>query len=139
MTELSGHSRVVGFLRLGDGARRLYSSSLDKSVRLWSLPDGACLQTVKAGTPVLQIALLPADASSDGSDGAVTQRVLMGCGDGLVRLWDPSCKKANRALTTLRFAHKEYVGELRLASDATRTQSISIFLKRSNALRRTWL
>ena len=122
ISELSGHGKVCAFLRLGAGAKRLYTSSLDKSVRLWSLPDGACLQHVKAGTPVLQIALLPSDDDRTNSSG---ERVLIGCGDGTVRLWDPACKKANRALSTLRYAHKDYVGELRLTSDACRLLSCS--------------
>ena len=127
ITELSGHTKVVAFMRIGERARRLYTSSLDKSVRLWALPSGNCLQVVKAGTPVLQLALLPSDASAaaDGADDAAPQKVLMGGGDGTVRLWDPACKKANRALSTLRFAHKDYVGEIRLTRDASRLLSCS--------------
>lgn len=117
--ELRGHAKVCSFLSLSAGALRLFTASLDKSVRLWSLPDGACLQTIKAGTPVLQLALLPADAP------AGTERVLLGCGDGTVRNWDPSCKKEKKALTTLRFVHREYVGELRTTSDGDRLLSCS--------------
>lgn len=114
--ELAGHSKVVGFLRLSRDATRLFTSSLDKSVRLWSLPDGACLQSVKAGTPVLQLTLLPSSAGSTADE----QRVVMGCGDGTVRVWDPNVKKATKALSTLRYTHNEYVGEIRLAVDGSR-------------------
>ena len=121
MTEMSGHSNVVGFIRLAAGAKRMVTSSFDKSARLWSLPDGECLQIIKTGTPVLQLALLPAATTAE----ADAPHVLIGCGDGTVRLWDSSCRKANKALTTLRFAHKMYVGELQLAADGSRMLSCS--------------
>ena len=120
--ELAGHSKVVGFLRLGAGATRLFTSSLDKSVRLWSLPDGACLQMVKAGTPVLQLVLLPTPSTKEKRE-EEAGRAVLGCEDGTVRLWDPRCRKANKALTPLKFTHKDYVGELRLAGDGPRTLS----------------
>ena len=114
--ELAGHTKVVAFMRLAP-KQHLFTSSLDKSVRLWELAGGSCLHIVKVGTPVLQLALLP--PSDDNT------KVLMGCGDGTVRLWDPACKKTSRALTTLRFAHKDYVGEIRLTDDASRLLSCS--------------
>ena len=127
--ELSGHAKVVGFLRLGPAATRLYTSSIDKSVRVWSLPDGACVQTIKAGTPVLQLALLPpssaAAPAAAGGAAAAEHRVLFGCGDGTLKLWDPCCRKASKALTTLRYAHDDYVGELRVAPDGARALSVS--------------
>jgi hypothetical protein len=117
---------VVGCLRFGEGGRRLFSASFDRTCRLWSLPDGACLQTVKVGTPVLQLEL--AAVGSDGVDRSsaggeqqqqqpTDQRALIGCGDGTVRVWDPSARKASKALSTLRVAHKEYVGEVRVSCD----------------------
>ena len=133
--ELAGHSKVVGFCRIGAPSVRrtkLYTTSLDKSVRLWSLADCSCLQVVKVGTPVLQLVLV-ADAAAAAAAGASNaaaadepaERVIIGCADGTVRLWDPRCRKANKALSTLKFAHKEYVGELRLSSDGSRLLSCS--------------
>lgn len=114
------HTQVVGFLRFSHSASRLFTSSLDKSVRAWSLPGGECLQVIKAGTAVLQLAPVP--LASEGDD---AQHVLLACGDGTVRLWDPSSRKASKALSTLRYAHKEYVGHLRISPDGDRMLSIS--------------
>ena len=122
VVKLSGHTSVTGFVRLTAAtAVRVVTSSFDKSARLWSLPDGACLQVVKVGTPVLQLVVLPAESASE----ADSPRVAMGCGDGTVRVWHSSSRKAGKALITLRFAHKMYVGELRLAPDGSRMLSVS--------------
>jgi hypothetical protein len=115
--ELVGHTKVVGFLRLSSDASKLFTSCFDKTVRLWSVDTASCLQVVKAGTPVLQLALL-----AHGPNEA-EPRAVMGCGDGTLRLWDPNCQKASKALATLRFTHKEYVGELRVAADGSRMLS----------------
>ena len=113
-TELRGHTKVVGFLRLGVGCKRLYTSSLDRTVRIWGLPSGDCFQTVKVGTTVLQLLMLPPSSSS-----SEQQKIIFGGGDGLVRMYDPD-KKPNKALTTLsKYSHKEYVGELFLADGIT--------------------
>jgi len=123
VVKLSGHTSVTGFVRLTAlcDSPRVVSSSFDKSARLWSLPDGACLQVVKVGTPVLQLVVLPAESAAE----ADSPRVAMGCGDGTVRVWHSSSRKAGKALITLRFAHKMYVGELRLAPDGSRMLSVS--------------
>ena len=122
VVKLSGHTSVTGFVRLTAAtAVRVVTSSFDKSARLWSLPDGACLQVVKVGTPVLQLVVLPAESASE----ADSPRIAMGCGDGTVRVWHSSSRKAGKALITLRFAHKMYVGELRLAPDGSRMLSVS--------------
>ena len=117
--KLEGHTNVVACVRLAAGAVRLVTSSFDKSARLWSLPGGETLQVVKTGTPALQLALLPLPATSAVAAESAPLRVLMGCGDGTVRLWDSSARKASRSLRTLRFAHQLYVGELRLAADGS--------------------
>jgi len=44
----------------------------------------------------------------------------MGCHDGTVRVWEPGCRKASKALRTLRFQHDSYVGSLQLNVDGTR-------------------
>ena len=99
--ELAGHTKVVGFVQLAAEAEdeRLlaYTSSLDRTVRQWSLREGACLQVVKAGTAVLAVALLPPPPPSDGAAAVATgPQLLMGCHDGTVRLWEPTCRKASR-------------------------------------------
>ena len=130
VTELRGHGKVVAFLRLAAHATCLVTSSLDRTCRLWSLPSATCLATIKVGTPVLQLALLmPTASGADAADAAAadaaTPRVLMGCGDGTVRLWEPRAHKASKALSTLRHTHKEYVGELIVAPDGSRMLSCS--------------
>ncbi len=47
---------------------------------------------------------------------AAAAQLLMGCGDGTVRLWEPGCAKAARATRSLRFCHAQYVGWLRVTS-----------------------
>ena len=118
--ELTGHSKVVGFLRLEPSERCFYTSSMDRSVREWALPSGQCLQTVKVGTPVLELALLPRHAGADGG-----AQLLMGCGDGTLRLWEPAVKKASKAITPLRLTHDEYVGAILPAADGGRVLSCS--------------
>jgi len=124
--ELNGHTKVVSCVQLAccdgdDGPQLAYSSSLDKTVRQWSLRDRACLQVVKAGTAVLAITLLP--PSPHGPRGA---SLLMGCNDGTVRMWvESGGKKAARAVSTLRHQHDSYVGALQLSSDGERLLSCS--------------
>ena len=84
--------------------------------------SAAALQMVKAGTPVLQLVLLPTPSTKEKRE-EEAGRAVLGCADGTVRLWDPRCRKANKALTPLKFTHKDYVGELRLAGDGPRTLS----------------
>lgn len=118
--ELNGHTKVVSCVQLArnggdDGLQLAYSSSLDKTVRQWSLRDGACLQVIKAGTAVLAIALLPPTPQGP--------QLLMGCNDGTVRMWESGGKKAARAVSTLRHQHDSYVGALQLSSDGERLLS----------------
>ena len=95
-----------------------------EQVRQWSLRQGACLQVVKAGTAVLSIALLPppppAGTAAAGAPPPAGPQLLMGCHDGTVRLWEVGCRKASKALATLRYQHDSYVGSLQLSADGTR-------------------
>jgi len=88
------------------------------------LRQGACLQVVKAGTAVLSIALLPppppAGTAASGAPPPAGPQLLMGCHDGTVRLWEVGCRKASKALATLRYQHDSYVGSLQLSADGTR-------------------
>ena len=99
-------------------------------MRQWSLRQGACLQVVKAGTAVLAVALLPppppppppspGTAAAAASSPPAGPQLLMGCHDGTVRLWEVGCRKASKALSTLRYQHDSYVGSLQLSADGTR-------------------
>lgn len=101
MRVLEGHAKVVSWLCIHTSGERLYSSSFDRTIREWSLSDMTCLQTVKIGSPVLQLKLFP----PSGDDA----QLLVGCGDGTIKLWDPQQRKAQKAIRTLRFTHRECV------------------------------
>ena len=95
-------------------------------MRQWSLRQGTCLQVVKAGTAVLAVALLPPPPPPSPGTGAAASsppagpQLLMGCHDGTVRLWEVGCRKASKALSTLRYQHDSYVGSLQLSTDGAR-------------------
>ena len=119
LAELAGHTKAVGFMRIHGEAGSLYTSSFDRTVRQWSLASRSCLQTVKVGTPALQLALVPGPAST-------ADKLLVGCGDGSIRVWDTGARKASKALLMLsRFSHDEYVGKLQLSGDGERLLSCS--------------
>ncbi|KAL3921936.1 MAG: hypothetical protein SGPRY_004730, partial [Prymnesium sp.] len=102
MRVLEGHAKVVSWLCIHTSGERLYSSSFDRTIREWSLSDMTCLQTVKIGSPVLQLKLFPPSGGDDA-------QLLVGCGDGTIKLWDPQQRKAQKAIRTLRFTHRECV------------------------------
>ena len=82
------------------------------------LPAGVPLQTVKVGTPVIALEIIPDAAAAEA-------QLLLGGGDGTVRLWTPACRKASKALATLKYIHDEYAGILRLSPDGGRLLSYS--------------
>jgi hypothetical protein len=102
--ECAGHTKVVSATVLSPDGQTIYSASLDRTARVWSLPAGSCVRTVKLGTPLFQLALVvPTTGSGGAAAGAGAQQLLIGCGDGTVRLWEPACAKASRAAAMLCF------------------------------------
>ena len=118
--ELAGHTKVVHAAVLSPrDAKIAFTGSFDRTVRQWGeLPAGVPLQTVKVGTPVIALEIIPDAASAEA-------QLLLGGGDGTVRLWTPACRKASKALATLKYIHDEYAGILRLSPDGGRLLSCS--------------
>ena len=118
--ELAGHTKVVHAAVLSPrDAKIAFTGSFDRTVRQWGeLPAGVPLQTVKVGTPVIALEIIPDAAAAEA-------QLLLGGGDGTVRLWTPACRKASKALATLKYIHDEYAGILRLSPDGGRLLSCS--------------
>ena len=53
----SGHSREISDLAFSPDGRRLLSSSLDGSMRVWDMPTGRCLSWLSFDAPVLSMAM----------------------------------------------------------------------------------
>ncbi len=123
--EMAGHSKVVTSVSASADGRHLFSASMDRTLRIWTLPCGSPLRTLKIGTPIVAMALCPpppgaapAAAALDSPDAApAPQQLLVGCADGTVRLWDAECAKPSRAARALRSAHAQYVGVIRVAAE----------------------
>src|SRR5215216_7058030 len=56
---LDGHTEVVWQVAFSPDARHLASCSVDKTVRLWSVPDGALAQTLTHTEGVTSVAFSP--------------------------------------------------------------------------------
>jgi U3 small nucleolar RNA-associated protein 21 len=63
-----GHTREISDLSFSPDGRRLLSSSLDKTVRVWDMPTGRCLSWLSFESPVLSMAM-----SHSGEHLSVTQ------------------------------------------------------------------
>ncbi len=74
---LSAHVGPVAALAVAPDGTTAYSGSDDKTIRVWSLPDGKLLRTLIQPAPVRALALLPGGKS-----------IASGGGDGLVRCLD---------------------------------------------------
>lgn len=53
----SGHSREISDLAFSPDGRRLLSSSLDSTIRVWDMPTGRCLSWLSFEAPVLSMAM----------------------------------------------------------------------------------
>lgn len=80
MTELVGHTGPITALAMAPDGRLLASASDDRSLMLWSWPNGTRLASLPHPAEVTAVAVAPGTEVG-------TYRVLTGCTDGRVRLW----------------------------------------------------
>eukprot|EP00762_Andalucia_godoyi_P000451 ANDGO_03132.mRNA.1 U3 snoRNP-associated protein-like EMB2271 len=88
VSELRGHRGGVCALAFRPGSADLYSGSLDRSIKVWSVSNAAYMQTLyghAAGVHALDV--LNSNASGGGGTGSGDGRCLSGGGDASVRLW----------------------------------------------------
>lgn len=87
MRTLTGHAAAVTGLRFAADAGRLYSASLDGSLRGWSTADGAALGRIDTSLPVTALTLAGAE-----------HPVLVSAGtDFVLRQWAPPDRPARRS------------------------------------------
>lgn len=86
---LRGHAGDIHRMALSPDGRKLASPSWDRTVRLWEVASGRCLQTLTHEATVISVAWSP--------DGA-TLAVGNGAGDTKVHLWDATTGKPIRPL-----------------------------------------
>lgn len=79
MTELTGHTGAITGLALSADGRWLASASEDRTVVLWSWPDGARRAVFTHPGEVYGVIWAPLNQGG--------QRLLTGCSDGQARLW----------------------------------------------------
>ncbi|HTM52779.1 MAG TPA: c-type cytochrome domain-containing protein [Pirellulales bacterium] len=73
---LAGHSAAVTCLQFVPGQARLVSSSLDKTIRIWNVADGAAAGQVETPSAINALAVLPGGT-----------QIASGGADNVVRLW----------------------------------------------------
>jgi WD40 repeat protein len=74
---LQGHTNIVDSVAWSPGSKHLASGSSDKTVRLWKIASGECLQTLSGHTQTVYSVTW----SPDG------QRLASASGDNTIRLW----------------------------------------------------
>ena len=115
---LQGHADYVRFtirylfgtaLALSADGQRLYSGSVDSTVRVWSTADGTPLQMLQGHTAWVRALALSADG----------QRLYSGSQDSTVRVWSTA---GGVLLQTLQ-GHTDYVWALAVSADGQRLYS----------------
>ena len=111
---LSGHSAAVRAVAFSPGGRMLASAGLDGDVKLWQMPEGIEIATLKPDKEAAkEIAVNALAFAPDG-------KVLASAGsDGIVRFWDPVAAKQVRSLE----GHKGQVFCLAFSSDGKKLAS----------------
>lgn len=75
---LAGHTNLVTAIEIDAGNRRLYSASLDGTIRVWDLTTGNLINTITAGEPILCMKHTAKDY------------ILVGCASGRIRAYQAS-------------------------------------------------
>ncbi|HEX3150655.1 MAG TPA: WD40 repeat domain-containing protein [Gemmataceae bacterium] len=85
---LTDHTDSVNALAFGPGGKRLVSSSLDKTARVWDVDSGKCETVLRGHTAALNHVALSADG----------ERVATSAADATVRIWPIAGGKAEHVL-----------------------------------------
>lgn len=97
---LKGHTRAVVTLAVGSN-NRLYSGSMDNSIRIWNLENMECLQIMKDHTDVVMSVLC-------------WDQFLLSCSlDGTIKVWNNSTESGSGNLEVI-YTHNEEHGLLSL-------------------------
>ena len=64
--ELRGHSNAIEMVRFSPDGRRLYSASMDETIREWDVATGACMRILRAEGPYAGLDITGATGLSDG-------------------------------------------------------------------------
>ncbi len=119
-------SHVVGLVFTAD-SKKLFSSSFDRTIKIWDLDSGNCLHTWQLNAPVYRIALSPDDLIlASGSN----------CGD--VLLWDVTTKELLNKFTghTMTVLDISFQPQGKLLASSSFDTSIKIWdLNTGNCLR----
>jgi WD40 repeat protein len=100
---LIGHSNEVYSVAISPDGQILVSGSVDKKIKLWSMPDGKPLKTLPAHQDkVMSVAISP--------DGGI---IASGSKDGSIKLWNLKTGQLLRALS----GHSEYVLSVAFSPD----------------------
>lgn len=75
---LAGHTNLVTAIEIDSGNRKLYSASLDGTIRVWDLNSGTLINTISTGEPILSMKLTAKDY------------IIVGCASGRIRAYQAS-------------------------------------------------
>ncbi len=86
---LAGHSDTITSLRFSSDGRRLFSGSLDQTVRCWQLADGNLYSMIETPAGIWAIELVNLEQPTAAMP-TVSQRLVTGHDDKIIRVWELS-------------------------------------------------
>jgi WD40 repeat protein len=69
--ELRGHTRIVAMVRFSPDGLRLYSTSMDETIRVWDVATGTCLRVLRAEGPYAGMNIAGVTGISDAQKAAL--------------------------------------------------------------------
>lgn len=83
---MTGHTDVVTSLQFADDGMRLVSGSLDQSICVWNVADGALLGRIETPTAISAVELVPMENPTEQAP-SPGEWIVSGGGDNLLRMW----------------------------------------------------
>ena len=84
---MSGHTDVVTSLRFTEDGSKLISGSLDQSICVWNVTDGAMLGKIETPTPISVVELVRMAEATE-QNPAPRVWIVSGGGDNVMRVWE---------------------------------------------------